>query len=135
MRGGNERSVWGSPASRAVNPPEPLEPPALDAPDPLEWNAMDYPNLLETAFDEFTAAPAAATVPAVVTVPAAGDSAGAPRLLIWRQIRWSNRRPLIEVEPVVPVTGGAIGGAAEGAHHRASQAAGESAPIQESNPA
>lgn len=129
MRGGNERSVWGSPASRAVNPPEPLEPPALDAPDPLEWNAMDYPNLLETAFDEFTAAPAAATV------PAAGDSAGAPRLLIWRQIRWSNRRPLIEVEPVVPVTGGAIGGAAEGAHHRASQAAGESAPIQESNPA
>ncbi len=96
---------------------------------------MDYPNLLETAFDEFTAAPAAATVPAVVTVPAAGDSAGAPRLLIWRQIRWSNRRPLIEVEPVVPVTGGAIGGAAEGAHHRASQAAGESAPIQESNPA
>lgn len=127
MRGGNERSVWGSPASRAVNPPEPLEPPALDAPDPLEWNAMDYPNLLETAFDEFTAAPAAATVPAVVTVPAAGneavgDSADVPQLLIWRQIRWSNRRPLIEVEPVVP------GGAAEGAHHRASQAAGESTP-------
>lgn len=51
---------------------------------------MDYPNLLETAFDEFSA------------VPAAGDSAGAPQLLIWRQIRWSNRRPLIEVEPVVP---------------------------------
>ena len=129
MRGGNERSVWGSLASRAVDPPE-----------PLEWNAMDYPNLLETAFDEFTAAPAAATVPAVVTVPAAGneavgDSADVPQLLIWRQIRWSNRRPLIEVEPVVPVTGGAIGGAAEGAHHRASQAAGESAPIQESTPA
>ena len=108
--------------------------PALDAPDPLEWNAMDYPNLLETAFDEFTAAPAVATVPTVATAPAAGndaagDSAGAPRLLIWRQIRWSNRRPLIEVEPVVP------GGAAEGAHHRASQAVGESAPIQESNPA
>mgnify|MGYP000340496209 CR=1 FL=1 len=101
---------------------------------------MDYPNLLETAFDEFTAAPAAATVPAVVTVPAAGneaagDSAGAPQLLIWRQIRWSNRRPLIEVEPVVPVTGGAIGGVAEGANSRASQAAGESAPIQESSPA
>lgn len=138
MCGGNAWSVWGSPASRAVNPPEPLEPPALDAPDPLEWNAMDYPNLLETAFDEFTAAPAAATVPAVATVPAAGneaagDSAGAPQLLIWRQIRWSNRRPLIEVEPVVP--GGAIGGAAEGAHHRASQAAGESAPIQESSSA
>ena len=131
MCGGNERSVWDSPASRAVNPPEPLDVPALDAPDPLEWNAMDYPNLLETAFDEFTAAPAAATVPAVVTVPAAGNdagavtadgSAGAPRLLIWRQIRWSNRRPLIEVEPVVP------GGAVEGAHHRASQAAGESTP-------
>lgn len=111
MSAGNERSVWGSPASCAVNPPEPLDVPTLDAPDPLEWNAMDYPNLLETAFDEFTAAPAAATVPAVVTVPAAGndagavtagDSAGAPRLLIWRQIRWSNRRPLIEVEPVVP---------------------------------
>ena len=125
MCGGNERSVWDSPASRAVNPPEPLDVPALDAPDPLEWNAMDYPNLLETAFDEFTAAPA------VVTVPAAGNdagavtadgSAGAPRLLIWRQIRWSNRRPLIEVEPVVP------GGAVEGAHHRASQAAGESTP-------
>ena len=132
MRGRNERSVWGSPASRAVNPPEPLDAPALDAPDPLEWNAMDYPNLLETAFDEFTAAPAAATVPAAGN-DAAGDSAGAPRLLIWRQIRWSNRRPLIEVEPVVP--GGAIGGAAEGAHHRASQAAGESAPIQESVPA
>lgn len=84
---------------------------------------MDYPNLLETAFDEFSAAPAAGNNAAV------GDSAGAPQLLIWRQIRWSNRRPLIEVEPVVP------GGAAEGAHHRASQAAGESAPIQESVPA
>lgn len=78
---------------------------------------MDYPNLLETAFDEFTAA------------PAAGNSAGAPQLLIWRQIRWSNRRPLIEVEPVVP------GGVAEGAHNRASQAAGESAPKQENSPA
>ncbi|MFW7365247.1 MAG: hypothetical protein ACOH1B_02055 [Rothia mucilaginosa] len=78
---------------------------------------MDYPNLLETAFDEFSAA------------PAAGDSAGAPQLLIWRQIRWSNRRPLIEVEPVVP------GGGAEGAHNRASQAAGESVPIQGSSPA
>lgn len=78
---------------------------------------MDYPNLLETAFDEFAAA------------PAAGDSAGAPQLLIWRQIRWSNRRPLIEVEPVVP------GGVAEGAHNRACQAAGESAPTQESSPA
>lgn len=78
---------------------------------------MDYPNLLETAFDEFSAA------------PAAGDSAGAPQLLIWRQIRWSNRRPLIEVEPVVP------GGAAEGAHNRESQAAGESTPNQESSPA
>lgn len=108
--------------------------PALDAPDPLEWNAMDYPNLLETAFDEFTAAPAVATGPAAGNeAGAAGDSAGAPRLLIWRQIRWSNRRPLIEVEPVVP--GGAIGGAAEGAHHRASQAVGESAPIQESSSA
>lgn len=78
---------------------------------------MDYPNLLETAFDEFSA------------VPAAGDSAGAPQLLIWRQIRWSNRRPLIEVEPVVP------GGVAEGAHNRACQAAGESVPTQESSPA
>lgn len=138
MYSGNERSVWGSPASRAVNPPEPLDAPALDAPDPLEWNAMDYPNLLETAFDEFTAAPAVATVPAVVTVPAAGNdagasdgSAGAPRLLIWRQIRWSNRRPLIEVEPVVPVSGGSIGGVAEGANSRASQAAGKSTPNQE----
>ena len=136
MCGGNERSVWGSPASRAVNLPEPLDVPALDAPDPLEWNAMDYPNLLETAFDEFSAASAVATVPAAGNdAGAAGDSAGAPQLLIWRQIRWSNRRPLIEVEPVVPVSGGAIGGVAEGAHHRASQAAGESAPIQESNPA
>ena len=132
MCGGNERSVWGSPASRAVNLPEPLDVPALDAPDPLEWNAMDYPNLLETAFDEMPAAPTVATVPAAGN-GAAGDSAGAPQLLIWRQIRWSNRRPLIEVEPVVP--GGAIGGAAEGAHHRASQAAGESAPIQESSSA
>ena len=78
---------------------------------------MDYPNLLENAFDEFSA------------VPAAGNSAGTPQLLIWRQIRWSNRRPLIEVEPVVP------GGVAEGAHNRASQAAGESAPTQESSPA
>ena len=90
---------------------------------------MDYPNLLETAFDEFSAAPAAGNDAGAVT---AGDSAGAPQLLIWRQIRWSNRRPLIEVEPVVP--GGAVGGAAEGAHHRASQVAGESAPIQESVP-
>ena len=48
---------------------------------------MDYPNLLETAFDEFSA------------VPAAGNNACAPQLLIWRQIRWSNRRPLVEVEP------------------------------------
>lgn len=92
-------------------------------PDPLEWNAMDYPNLLETAFDKFAVA------------PAAGDSADAPQLLIWRQIRWSNRRPLIEVEPVVP------GGVPEGAHNRASQAAeaphmtGESAPNQENSPA
>ena len=90
---------------------------------------MDYPNLLENAFDEFTA------------VPAAGDSVGAPQLLIWRQIRWSNRRPLIEVEPVVPVSGGAIGGAAEGASNRASQAAGalpttgESTPIEEKSSA
>lgn len=83
---------------------------------------MDYPNLLETAFDEFAAAPAAGNN------AAAGDSAGAPQLLIWRQIRWSNRRPLIEVEPVVPVTGGAIGGAAEGANSRASQSAGEGTP-------
>ena len=97
---------------------------------------MDYPNLLETAFDEFTAAPAVTTVPAAGNeAGAAGDSAGAPLLLIWRQIRWSNRRPLIEVEPVVP------GGVPEGAHNRASQAAGaphmtgESAPNQESSPA
>ena len=129
MYGGNERSVWGSPASRAANQPKPLEPPALDAPDPLEWNAMDYPNLLETAFDEFTAAPTVATVPAAGNDAGASDgSAGAPRLLIWRQIRWSNRRPLIEVEPVVPVSGGAIGGVAEGANSRASQAAGECTP-------
>lgn len=83
---------------------------------------MDYPNLLENAFDEFSA------------VPAAGNSAGTPQLLIWRQIRWSNRRPLIEVEPVVP------GGVAEGAHNRACQAAGvphmtgESAPNQANSP-
>lgn len=83
---------------------------------------MDYPNLLENAFDEFSAAPAAGN-------GAAGDSAGAPQLLIWRQIRWANRRPLIEVEPVVP------GGVAEGAHNRASQTAGESAPNRESSPA
>lgn len=80
---------------------------------------MDYPNLLETAFDEFAAAPAAGNN------AAAGDSAGALQLLIWRQIRWSNRRPLIEVEPVMP------GGVAEGAHNRESQAAGKSTPNQE----
>ena len=90
---------------------------------------MDYPNLLESAFDEFSAAPVAGNG------AGAGDSAGAPQLLIWRQIRWSNRRPLIEVEPVVP------GGAAEGAHSRASQAAGvphmtgESTPNQANSPA
>lgn len=89
---------------------------------------MDYPNLLETAFDEMPAAPTVATVPAAGN-GAAGDSAGAPQLLIWRQIRWSNRRPLIEVEPVVPR------GVAEGAHNRASQAAGESDPKQENSPA
>ena len=82
---------------------------------------MDYPNLLETAFDE--------AVPGVSAVPATGDSAGAPQLLIWRQIRWSNRRPLIEVEPVVP------GGSAGAAHNSVPQAAGESTPIQESSPA
>jgi len=109
----------GERAGRATNPPDPLDLPALDVPDPLEWNAMDYPNLLETAFDEFAAAPAAGNN------AAAGDSVGAPQLLIWRQIRWSNRRPLIEVEPVVP------GGVAEGTHSRASQAAGKSTPNQE----
>lgn len=89
---------------------------------------MDYPNLLETAFDEFSAVPAAGNDAGAGDAPA-GDSAGAPQLLIWRQIRWSNRRPLIEVEPVVP------GGGAEGAHNRASQAAGESAPNQANSPA
>ena len=89
---------------------------------------MDYPNLLETAFDEMPAAPTVATVPAAGN-GAAGDSAGAPLLLIWRQIRWSNRRPLIEVEPVVP------GGVPEGVHNRASQAEGESTPNQERSPA
>ena len=106
---------------------------ATNLPDPLEWNAMDYPNLLETAFDEFSAVPAAGNDAGAGDAPA-GDSAGAPQLLIWRQIRWSNRRPLIEVEPVVP------GGVAEGTHSRASQAAGvphmtgESAPKQENSP-
>ena len=119
MSGGNAWSVWGSPASRAVNLPEPLEPPALDAPDPLEWNAMDYPNLLENAFDEFSAAPADAIAG---NTAGAGDSAGAPQLLIWRQIRWSNRRPLIEVEPVMP------GGTVEEAGKSVPQAAGESTP-------
>ena len=89
---------------------------------------MDYPNLLETAFDEFTAVPAAGNN-AGAGDAAAGDSAGAPQLLIWRQIRWSNRRPLIEVEPVVP------GGVPEGVHNRASQAEGESTPNQERSPA
>lgn len=85
---------------------------------------MDYPNLLETAFDEFSAVPTADN-----EAGATGDSAGAPQLLIWRQIRWSNRRPLIEVEPVVP------GGVPEGVHNRASQAEGESTPNQERSPA
>ena len=91
---------------------------------------MDYPNLLETAFDEFTAVPAASASAA----GAAGDFAGAPQLLIWRQIRWSNRRPLIEVEPVVPAR-------VAGAHNRVPHATGaphmtgESTPTQESNPA
>lgn len=96
-------------------------------PDPLEWNAMDYPNLLETAFDEFSAVPVAGNN-ACAGHDAAGDSAGAPQLLIWRQIRWSNRRPLIEVELVVP------GGVPEGAYNRASQAAGESTPNQTNSP-
>lgn len=60
---------------------------------------MDYPNLLETAFDEFAAAPAAGNGAGAGHEAVAGDSAGAPQLLIWRQIRWSNRRPLVEVEP------------------------------------
>ena len=85
---------------------------------------MDYPNLLENAFEEMLAAPGASAAPAAGH-DAAGDSAGVPQLLIWRQIRWSNRRPLIEVEPVVP------GGVAEGTHSRASQAAGKSTPNQE----
>ena len=90
---------------------------------------MDYPNLLETAFDEFAAAPAAGNGAGAGNEAAACDSAGAPQLLIWRQIRWSNRRPLIEVEPVVP------GGVPEGAHNRASQTARESTPNQERSPA
>lgn len=89
---------------------------------------MDYPNLLETAFDEFSAVPVAGNN-ACAGHDAAGDSAGVPQLLIWRQIRWSNRRPLIEVEPVVP------GGVPEGAYNRASQAAGESTPNQANSPA
>lgn len=117
--------VGGEHAGRATNPPDPLDLPALDVPDPLEWNAMDYPNLLETAFDEFSAVPAAGNNACAGNNAAAGDSVGAPQLLIWRQIRWSNRRPLIEVEPVVP------GGVAEGTHSRASQAAGKSTPNQE----
>lgn len=121
--------VGGEHAGRATNPPDPLDLPALDVPDPLEWNAMDYPNLLETAFDEFSAVPVAGNNACAGNDAAAGDSAGAPQLLIWRQIRWSNRRPLIEVEPVVP------GGVAEGAHNRASHTAGESTPTQESSPA
>ena len=127
--------VGGEHAGRATNLPDPLDLPALDVPDPLEWNAMDYPNLLETAFDEFSAVPAAGNNACAGNDAAAGDSAGAPQLLIWRQIRWSNRRPLIEVEPVVP------GGVAEGAHNRASQAAGvphmtgESTPNQANSPA
>ena len=81
---------------------------------------MDYPNLLEPAFDEFSAAPAVATAPAAGNDAGASDgSAGAPRLLIWRQIRWSNRRPLIEVEPFAA----------------AEHVAGESAPIRESGSA
>ena len=80
---------------------------------------MDYPNLLETAFDEFSTAPAAGNNAGAGNNAAAGDSVGAPQLLIWRQIRWSNRRPLIEVEPFTV----------------AEQVAGESAPNQESNPA
>lgn len=96
---------------------------------------MDYPNLLETAFDEFSAAPTAGNGAGAGNDVAACESAGAPQLLIWRQIRWSNRRPLIEVEPVVP------GGVAEGVHNRASQVVGaphmtgESAPNRESSPA
>ena len=93
---------------------------------------MDYPNLLENAFDEMPAAPAVATASAAGH-DAAGDSAGAPQLLIWRQIRWSNRRPLIEVEPVVP--GGAAEGARNSAPQAASHTAGESAPNQENSPA
>ena len=93
---------------------------AANLPDPLEWNAMDYPNLLENAFDE--AVPGASAVPAAGD--AAGDSVGAPQLLIWRQIRWSNRRPLIEVEPVVP--GGATEGALNSAPQTTSHTAGES---------
>ena len=85
---------------------------------------MDYPNLLETAFDE--AVPAVATAPAAGHEAVAGDSAGAPQLLIWRQIRWSNRRPLIEVEPVVP--GGAAEGVRNSAPQTASHTAGEGTP-------
>ena len=91
---------------------------------------MDYPNLLETAFDEFSAMPADATAG---NAAGAGDFASAPQLLIWRQIRWSNRRPLIEVEPVVP--GGAAEGVRNSAPQTTSHTAGENAPIQESNPA
>lgn len=89
---------------------------------------MDYPNLLETAFEEMLAAPGASAVPAAGN-DAAGESVDAPKLLIWRQIRWANRRPLIEVEPIVP------GGTVEEVDKSAPQAAGESTPIQESTPA
>lgn len=87
---------------------------------------MDYPNLLETAFDEFTAVPAAGNNAGAGNDVAACESAGAPQLLIWRQIRWSNRRPLIEVEPVVPR--GAAEGVRNSAPQTASHTAGEGTP-------
>ena len=58
---------------------------------------MDYPNLLENAFLENTLDGAEACS----TEPAAGvGGETAPRALVWRQLRWVDRRPVLELEAV-----------------------------------
>ena len=58
---------------------------------------MDYPNLLESAFLEN----ALDGAEACSTESAAGvGGETAPRALVWRQLRWVDRRPVLELEAV-----------------------------------
>mgnify|MGYP000900141072 FL=1 len=63
---------------------------------------MDYPNLLENAFRE-NALDGAEAYSAEPAARVGGETA--PRALVWRQLRWVDRRPVLELEAVEAETG------------------------------